>query len=256
MRRGILIVGVVLVVLGVLLLGVSYVLGGASQSVTLTQGSVLEITASGVGSSTLTLSWSGGTASTQLELTTCSNSACSVVSSSALATGTGASGSLSASISPGTQYAVVLNSGPPLSLDYTASGITYGMVIGIVLVVLGVVVALLGARAKARTARPVEYAESSEPVAPAAPASPYVVPAPITPETADAPMPEPVGVRPPPPEPPSRFMPASADQPAARTGPVAGARPSQTCSYCGTVNESWITNCRKCKRPLTSTGRA
>ncbi|MCI4336409.1 MAG: hypothetical protein L3K17_04330 [Thermoplasmata archaeon] len=33
-------------------------------------------------------------------------------------------------------------------------------------------------------------------------------------------------------------------------------RPSLVCPKCGTVNESWLTNCRKCKRSLFSTGGA
>ncbi len=42
--------------------------------------------------------------------------------------------------------------------------------------------------------------------------------------------------------------------PAPVTPPAGGARANLVCPHCGTVNEPWLDNCRKCRRPLHSTG--
>lgn len=266
MRRGILIVGIVLAILGVLLVGLGFLVPGASgspQTQTLAPYPTdLCITPSGIGSSTLTVSWTGGSANSQVVLTPATDASCQTVSQGALAKGTGPSGSLSASVSPGTAYAVyVQGASTPVTVTYSMSGITYLMLIGIALLVVGIVVAILGARARPRT---VEMA-AAEPEEPAAPAAPYARPAPITADTA---MPAPVAARSAAPvaaavaedeEPPARvprFMPASGDQPVAAAPAGSSVRPPRTCAKCGTVNESWITNCRKCKRPLASTATA
>ncbi|HEV2429843.1 MAG TPA: hypothetical protein VGV64_08405 [Thermoplasmata archaeon] len=60
-------------------------------------------------------------------------------------------------------------------------------------------------------------------------------------------------------EPAQRFFTPSEDDTPGPAGPAAApsrsgpARAGLTCRSCGTVNEPWLTNCRKCKRPLQFT---
>jgi uncharacterized membrane protein len=250
MRRGIFIAGIAVLVVGVLLLALGYFLVSAQQSVTIPIGSALQLTPTGIGSGSLSVSWSGAPAATKLYLTS-AQPACPNPSG-VLGNGSGASGSFSASLSSGSSYWLfICGTAQSVPVTYSVSGISYLMLIGIVLAILGAVIAALGVRARPKVVPMME-----EPMAEAEPGElpPYVVPPPITPEMApSAPTPTVIGVRAQPPE-PTRFMPAS--EPTANTmAPRAGgARANVTCSFCGTVNEPWITNCRKCKRPLSSTG--
>ncbi|MCI4351505.1 MAG: hypothetical protein L3K15_08350, partial [Thermoplasmata archaeon] len=54
------------------------------------------------------------------------------------------------------------------------------------------------------------------------------------------------------PPPPPREEPEEEER-----APAAPFKPRATiiCGFCGTPNEPWITQCRKCKRPLSSTGK-
>ena len=259
MRRGLFIAGLVVLVLGVLLLAGGYYLVTAPTSVSITpcngSGSCSEgtLTTTGVGTASFSVSWSGASASTVVYLTTTPIASSSCGSpAGVVAHGSGASGSFSASMSSGTSYYLFVCSPSSLvTLTYSVVGISYLMIIGIVLAVVGALLAVLGYRAKARvpSAAPEEEAPMEE-------APPYVVPEPITATSAPEPTREPIGVRATPPE-PARYMPASAPEPGRASDAPASdtqGRPMKVCAKCGTVNEPWITNCRKCKRPLGSTG--
>jgi hypothetical protein len=264
MRRGLFIAGVVVLVLGLLIFVGDYAYISQPSTVTVGGGSVDELTPSGVGATQLSVSWSGGSSNTEVYLTTstpsCPNSGSNV------ATGSGASGSFSASLASGSTYGLyfctggAVSSSSSISVTTTATGFTWFMVIGIAIAVIGAIIAVLGYRAEPK-ARPVEEEAPAEGMVGLMGApTPYAVPPPMTPETSSSGGPGTektvIGDRIPPPEPP-RFMPASEpEEPSATSGPApsGAARPNRTCAKCGTVNEPWVTNCRKCKRPLASTG--
>lgn len=259
MRKGLFIAGIVVLVIGVLCLVGGYLVVSAPSSVTISCGSagcspVGTLSTNGVSGATLSVSWSGADPSTAVYFTTVGNAAPTCSSpTGVVGHGSGASGSFSASMTSGTNY-YLYACGPASSavtLSYTAVGLSYLMLIGIVLLVIGAIITVLGFRAKARAPAP---APPEEEVGAAEPA-PYAVPEPITSTSAPEPTREPIGVRATPPE-PVRFMPASAPEPSsnASSPPAPGQeRPMKVCAKCGTVNEPWITNCRKCKRPLGST---
>ena len=111
------------------------------------------------------------------------------------------------------------------------------------------------------------------PLTPAAPESAEEAPAESAAEAegvtiVEAPPPEPILPPSPPPAPvpepeiPSapRYYsdPNAPAAPAARSAPrpPGEGRPALVCSHCGTANEPWLNNCRKCKRALLSTGTA
>jgi hypothetical protein len=281
MRRGLFIVGVVLLVVGAILFGWAFFTfaSNSSQTVPNIQSQSIETLTPppGFGTYTFSASWSGAPASTTVYVVPCSTADCSTVAiGGAIASGSGSSGSLSASMSPGTTYAIFAaqSSGPatPVTVTYHFSGFTDLMLIGVIVLVLGLVIAVIGARLSPRVV-PVAVTTTTEEETPSAPAAPYAIPAKITPSSTNSapstpaarpatPPPTPKAAAAPPaeeeePAPPTtpRFMPASAASdgtasPTSRTG----SRPDRTCTFCGTVNEPWITNCRKCKRPLASTG--
>jgi hypothetical protein len=250
MRRGLFIGGIVLLIIGILAIGVGYAVETTPVNQQITGASALTLQPQTVGNAQVSISWSGGSTGTDLYLVS-STPDCFTTPTSSVAHGSGASGSLSASLSPGTTYYLFINgcpTGTTLSISYTPSGLTYLMLIGVVIIALGAILAVLGARLQPR---PKYVAPPEEP----APAPAYVIPTPIQPTPTTAPGPV-VGVRPAAPAPPPRFMPASeSTEPAAVTSTTpSGPRANRTCASCGTINEPWLTNCRKCTRPLGTTG--
>ena len=221
MRKGLLVAGIIVLVLGVLLAAYGFAVLNTSSVTIPGNGSVEEFSVPSVGSAGVTISWSGAPSGTTVNVVQCEN-ACQTLGSETAA-GSGSTGSVSFTASSGTTYGIYAtgaSNGVPSTVKVT--GITILDLIGIVLLVLGAVLALLGVRMKARAPRP-------EPMAAPMPAA------------VDAPADDDVTVVAPPPS-------------QAAVAPVAGQRANLTCSHCGTVNEPWLTNCRKCKRPLTSTG--
>jgi eukaryotic-like serine/threonine-protein kinase len=260
MRRGLFIGGVALLVVGLLLVVVSFALQAMPTTEQIPAGSAAEITPTGVGGASLAVSWSGGDATTQTYLVS-GTPACGSPSN-VVAHGSGASGSFSASITSGTTYYLYachslagVSTYETAQFSYSATGISILVLVGIVLAVIGAVLSVLGFRGQPKM-RPAEESVEEAGGAESEPASAYAVPAPMMPESPPASQSAPIGSRAEP-APPPRFMPASPSTGApAATAPGTKARPSLTCSYCGAVNEAWITNCRKCKRPLSSTGSA
>ncbi|MHB8351252.1 MAG: hypothetical protein ACYDFT_00930 [Thermoplasmata archaeon] len=255
MRRGILIAGIVVLVIGILLLVLSFAVQASPQSTSMpVYPNYLSLTPTTIGSASVTVSWSAASAGTTVYLTfgtpTCANP------SSVVGQCRGASGSFSASLSPGNTYALyACSDAAGGSLSTTTSGFSILGIIGIVVAVVGAIVAVVGVRARPKVAT----STSAAPEENAAPeASPYFVPRPMTAQEAGSASTgtTPIGMQEGAQE-PARFMPAydpGSPKPPS-TAPAPGeARPSRTCVFCGAVNESWITNCRKCKRPLSSTG--
>jgi uncharacterized membrane protein len=217
MRKGLLVVGVILLVIGIGLAAYSQV--GSSQTVTIpAEPNVLVPTFNILSPATVSVSWSGAAAGTVVELFQCTDSTCSAIAS-VVANATGSSGSFSGTVSPGNHYGLTVIGSQAVSATVTTTGITYLTVIGIVLAVIGAILAILSLR---RSKQPAANSTSSGP----------------TPVEGVAPTDSGVGEL--------MGSPANSD--------AAGGRANRVCAYCGTVNEPWLTNCRKCKRPLASTG--
>ena len=215
MRKGLLVVGIVLLIIGAALLGLGL---SSSISSTVPAGSCLDLTPSSIGSDPVTVSWSGASSTSTVTLS--STSDCS--SSTVIASGTGASGSFTATLTSGTTYGITSSSGSP-SITVANHGLSLGELLGIVLLIIGILLAIVAviAKAKPKAAPRESEAQTAGEVSAAATAAGSDV-----------------------------YM-AGPDAP----GPVAGSRANQVCTYCGATNEAWLTNCRQCKRPLASTGQ-
>jgi hypothetical protein len=263
MRIGPLVAGVAALIVAALLL----VLALLGTSATVPQaGSYLEVSPHLIGSGTMTVSWSGATSTTQVGIYNCGSSACSFTSPSGcnglpctaaggpVASGTGGSGSLHTQVQSGTNYAVVQSgTAQPLSTSTSLLGLTYVLLIGIIILILGgLLLGLSRGRSAPRPARapkpravrapepemePEEaetgYVDEEGPseMATPAPRRTYVAPPPTPEELEEPPEPEP---------------PAPMPSPTAQRAPI-------QCAKCGRLNEPWLTNCRYCRRPLTST---
>ncbi|MCI4369249.1 MAG: hypothetical protein L3K09_06790 [Thermoplasmata archaeon] len=267
MRKGLFIVGIVLAVIGAILAAVAFVGPGQSVNIPPVSSQSAEVlTVNFIGSGTVSLSWTGGSSGTTVEVYSCSDSSCS--SSGALsgggnvvARGSGASGSISFA-SSGTSYYAVIESGSAGGVTATAklSGLTTLSLIGLILLVLGAIVAVLGWRLAPR----VVVAGEEEPETPEGsnvpPPGTYgsSEPAPSTTSSGTYTPPPSVYTLPPQPEQAEEGSGSGAAVGPARmtTAPptAPGARPPVQCKNCGTWNEAWITNCRWCKRTLSSTG--
>lgn len=262
-RKGLFIIGIVVTVIGAILLAAAALglQGYNSVQPTPIPGApgFLQLSISTIGNAQLAISWTGGTNATQVQIFSCP-SACQLTGAP-LASGNGASGTLSVSVPPGV-YAVTQPSGSgtvgqALSGQYEVSGITFLLLIGIVLLAVGVLLWVRGALAKGKEkpaseaeAEPEAFSLRSSLGSEEAAAAPMA--APVT-GTRGAAVPT-VSYRAEAPAPP-RY--ATSDAPTPAGSPMAGyakTRQNVKCARCGTMNEPWITNCRNCKRPLSTTG--
>jgi uncharacterized membrane protein len=149
MRRGVVIGGVVLVVIGLLMVTGGYLLASASANAVIPAGSELSISPSGATGGTFSGSWSNATSGTTVYIVT--GTASCVSPTGVVAKSGGASGSISASLSVGTTYqiyACALGSPSAVTLTYTYIGLSWLMVIGIVLAVIGIILIVMGARVR------------------------------------------------------------------------------------------------------------
>jgi hypothetical protein len=156
MRRGLFIGGIVLLLIGVALIGVGYYVNSASTSQTVPAGSVLSLTPSTIGSDSLSVSWSNAPTNTTVYLTT-GTPVCATTPGGVVTSGTGTSGSFTASLSSGTTYnlyACSNGNGATADITYSATGFTYLMLIGIILAVVGALLMVLGLRGKPKAAPP------------------------------------------------------------------------------------------------------
>ena len=232
MRRGIVIVGILLLVIGLILVVLPFLQSTSYNIPPYPSSNTLSPQI--VGSGSMSVSWSGASSNTHVVVFPCSGGVCSA-QSTPIVNQSGASGSFSFNVQGGSSYAVTeFGSAAPVAATITISGFTYGQIAGIALLVVGAALAVVGFRARPRGA-PAEEPVSAPVESPAPQPSPSATPAsPPVPEVIYGSEPSPA--------------------PAASTS-AAGTRPSRTCGSCGTVNEPWITNCRKCKRPLASTSQ-
>jgi hypothetical protein len=230
MRKGLLIVGVVLLILGVLAAGLTY--QQTSSVAVPVSPSAAGATLNTVIDGTMTVSWTGGTANENFSVYDCPNADCQSAGSP-IAVGHGASGSLSFAVASGGTYAFSVSNGPGVSATVQTDGFVILTLLGIVLAAVGSFLLVVGILAKPRVrAAPVE-------VAPAAPAE---APPSFAGETAGQTwVAGPSG--------PETIMKARVEAPQA----AQGSQQYIKCASCGTMNEPWLHNCRWCQRALEST---
>jgi uncharacterized membrane protein len=148
MGRRLLIGGLVVAILGIALVAGGFALEQSATSQNIPAQDFLTLTPSSLGSSSLSLSWSGASNGTTVYLTS-GSVACPAAG--ALASGTGASGKLTATLSSGTSYSIFACTGSTLSavdVSYTGVGLSPLVVIGIVLLVVGIVLVVLSRRSR------------------------------------------------------------------------------------------------------------
>jgi hypothetical protein len=252
-------------VLGIVILGLGFT-SLFSQSVTsypLNSGRVATVTPTIWGSGSLSVSWNGGGAGTVVTLYNC-GSACPITPSALTALpvaghGSGGSGSFSASVAGGTTYGMVEN-GTANSLVTTTQqvGFTSIDLIGIIIAVVGVILIVFPSRRRATAGEDeaaTEEMAGEENLGAAMPEPEEIepapeAPAPSGPPRAPVPAAAPLAAAPA----PSRGSSASVSSDVSAAQANARGRPNLTCAHCGALNEPWITNCRRCKRPLSKTG--
>jgi len=222
MRKGLVVIGVILLIIGLAAAGLTF---QQSQSVTIPQSPSAEVATLGsVTAGSMMVSWSGGSSSTVVDVY--QGSGCGA--GSAIASGNGASGSFTFSVTGGTTYALCTTAGPTVTGTIQIDGFVPLTFIGVVLAAIGAFMLVVGIMAKPRTRRaPAEVAPANAPAAPSGGAA---------------------------------FSPAAeGDQgyimQAAPSVPdiAQGNRPMIKCASCGTLNQPWLHNCRQCQRALTST---
>ncbi|HEV8050447.1 MAG TPA: hypothetical protein VGP88_07620 [Thermoplasmata archaeon] len=224
MRKGLVVIGVILLIVGLLAAGLTF---QQTSSATIPQTPSAEVATLGsVTAGSMMVTWSGGTSASVIDVY--SGSGCG--SGTPVASGTGSSGSFTFSVSSGATYSLCTTAGPTVSATLQIDGFVPLTFIGIVLAAIGAFLLVVGIMAKPRTrAAPAEVGPASPPAAPARSSAPmsnaategdqgYIMQAaPSAPEVAQ------------------------------------GNRPMIKCASCGTLNQPWLHNCRQCQRALTST---
>jgi hypothetical protein len=228
------IIGIVVLVLGLIVIALAFAVLNSSSNTVPAQstGSVAEITPTILGGGSMAISWSGAASGAAVTMyscpdsNSCANAPYSTDQLTVVGSGSGASGSFSASVTGGRTY-ILTETGDSNGVAVTAktTGISVVGIVGIVIAILGAILAILPSRARA-----------------AAPEAAEPEPTHDTPDTADRSNPQ------------GEYVMAAAPAPPAVDAAGPGNRPVLKCASCGTLNEPWLTNCRWCKRTLTTTG--
>lgn len=157
MRRGLFIVGIVLMIVGVLLVTAVLAVNANPTSQSIPSGQALSIQPNVIGTASVSIAWTGLPAAGTLYVITggptCSSPA------GLVAKGSGSSGSMSVTMNGGTAYAIyACNGTSPVSVNvqYDSVGFSTIALFGVILLVIGLVLAVVGYRGKPK-----------EPVAPA-----------------------------------------------------------------------------------------
>ena len=232
MRKGLVIVGVILLIVGVIAAGFTYQQTTDLQIPQSPNASVA--TLGSVTAGTITVNWNSGSSNTVVKACQCADPSCGSLGS-VVGSGTGGSGSFSFSASSGATYAFASNSAG-VSGSVVIDGFVPLTFIGIALAGVGAFLLVVGAMARPRH-RPAPT-PMMEPTPAAGPMGSSRAPLMGTPTSGSE---------------EEMVMPPMAAEPS----PAAGSsNPAQMikCASCGTLNEIWLHNCRWCKRPLTTTG--
>ena len=157
MRKGVVVAGIVVVIIGALLLLVALFATSTSESIpNPSTGEAVTFSPNFIGSGTVSLSWSDGGSQFRFSVYQCTSSDCSNPKSTApIANGAGNSGSVSFSATGGQYYIIVVTAaqagGNAIPVTVSLSGgLTPLLLIGIIVLALGALIALFGYRAKAK----------------------------------------------------------------------------------------------------------
>jgi hypothetical protein len=234
------ILGIVILILGVAIVALAFTVLTSIPSQTIppsSSGSQASISINTLTSGSLSISWSGAASGTSVQMYSCPDASCSgtytVSQLTLVASGSGSSGSFSGSVQPGHTY-LLTETGTAGGLSVTGSltGLSWWDIIGIVVAVIGAILVVLPARAPRTTEEemPSETPEAEEVIHPAQMSAPVSA----APTVAQSPT-------------------SAVAGPSTVVGGAGPGRANLKCAHCGTMNEPWITNCRWCKRPLSST---
>ncbi|MCI4349434.1 MAG: hypothetical protein L3J93_04370 [Thermoplasmata archaeon] len=266
MRRGVFLIGVTLIAVGAIIALLSVVLSSFSVAIPATSGpsagqvGPLAVTPPGlVGSGSITMSWNGAPSAFRFQIYQCSDATCAQRGTTPVATGGGSSGTVSFDVNSGTTYVVLAQANTnAVPSTWQLTGLTFLSLIGIVIAIGGGALAFAGYRMKAprrATLAATEAPEQREMFSTkpfkdlqVGAASQFVGEHSERVRAGAAQPSGPVYFQPSEPE----ELYGAGDTPTA--APAKGVRPPVKCSYCGEMNEPWITNCRRCRRPMTSTG--
>ena len=148
MRRGLFVVGIVLMIVGVLLVTAVLAVNANPTSVSVQAGQALTLQPQVLGSAMVSLAWSAIPAGATLYVITggptCSSPA------GVLASGTGPSGTMTVTMNGGTAYGIYACNGTSpvgVTLQYDSVGFSTLALGGVVLLVIGLVLAAVGYRA-------------------------------------------------------------------------------------------------------------
>lgn len=277
-------------ILGIVAIGIGVIFVVFSLESTATTipppGSALSLSPNVVGSGSFTLTWSGAPSGTQVAFYHCGSSACAftgsptgcggfpcTASGGPASTGKGASGSITSTVQSGDYYAVAeIGASSGVSATYSLVGLTFAILIGIVLMAVGAFLLFLARRAPKM--QPAGMAEPLPNVSPpnemiyggAPPTAPPTVTATAVP--GQSAMPESFDEVPSDGSTARRYFvqptvpseeeggPPAAKAPAPTASTPVRQRPPLICPKCGTANDPWLTNCRRCQRSLRTTGTA
>lgn len=150
MRKGLFVVGVVVLIIGIALAAGSVYLNQVATTNNLSAGQYLSLTPSSIGSTTIYLNWNSAVAGATVYIATATPN-CGA-QTGVVTSGTGASGSLSAALTSGTTYyvfACASGSLTAVNTSYTSFGISILLLVGIIIAVIGVIILVLSFRKKA-----------------------------------------------------------------------------------------------------------
>lgn len=151
MRWGRVVTGIVLAAIGLLVVLIGAVIGGATTSASVPAGTAWTITPTALTAVTATIHWRGGNATTRVWLIT--GSPTCTAPAGVVANGSGGNGSFTSTLSPGTKYSLYACTGTTFqagTFSMSASGgITILELLGLIAVAIGAVVVFFGVRSKA-----------------------------------------------------------------------------------------------------------
>jgi uncharacterized membrane protein len=154
MRRGLMIAGVILLVIGIALTAWNLYDNYNPTSKTDPGGTILSFTPNGIGPFVSTIRWSGADSSTNFYVST-DQPTCLFPPSGVVASGSGTDGSVSVVLNAGTTYYLVACSGAAsVSISVSTVGLGTLTVIGIVLIVIGLILIAIARRRRQNTAPP------------------------------------------------------------------------------------------------------
>lgn len=159
MRKGLFVVGVVLLVIGVGVAGASVWANQTPTSRHLNPGDVWQLTANSVGPMSFTMKWSAAGSGAAVYLTSVNPTlgSCGGTPSGVVANGTGDTGSMTATLTAGTTYYAFACAGgifDGAQMSYTSLAITFLLLGAIILAVIGVVLLAVSLRAKRASTPP------------------------------------------------------------------------------------------------------